>query len=199
MRLTKPLKALAFPPQTPPSQLTFGCTLRILAPLLYGIYRFQPTKNLQKTTKPSKNSKTNKKRNQTHLKHEEPLKTTQKHLNTSINFTKTHLKQKNKLPEAIEKQTPKLRSRSALETGPTPFRSRPQVSIGQIFHAVPDAAGGLPLDDYASILAWPGAEKEGVVVVVVVVVVVCFLMFSFCFHVYVYLFFPIFLSYLRLF
>ena len=27
------------------------------------------------------------------------------------------------------------------------------VSIGQIFHAVPDAAGGLPLDDYASILA----------------------------------------------
>ena len=30
------------------------------------------------------------------------------------------------------------------------------VSIGQIFHAVPDAAGGLPIDDYASILAWPG-------------------------------------------
>ncbi|CAE7513450.1 unnamed protein product [Symbiodinium natans] len=28
------------------------------------------------------------------------------------------------------------------------------VSIGQIFHAVPDAAGGLPLDDYASILAF---------------------------------------------
>lgn len=27
------------------------------------------------------------------------------------------------------------------------------VSIGQVFHAVPDAAGGLPLDDYASILA----------------------------------------------
>ena len=30
------------------------------------------------------------------------------------------------------------------------------VCIGQIFHAVPDAAGGLPLDDYASILAWTG-------------------------------------------
>ncbi|CAE7213718.1 unnamed protein product [Symbiodinium sp. KB8] len=28
------------------------------------------------------------------------------------------------------------------------------VSIGQVFHAVPDAAGGLPLDDYASILAF---------------------------------------------
>ncbi|CAK9073271.1 unnamed protein product [Durusdinium trenchii] len=28
------------------------------------------------------------------------------------------------------------------------------VSIGQIFHAVPDAAGGLPIDDYASILAF---------------------------------------------
>lgn len=28
------------------------------------------------------------------------------------------------------------------------------VGIGQIFHAVPDVAGGLPLDDYASVLAF---------------------------------------------
>lgn len=27
------------------------------------------------------------------------------------------------------------------------------VAIGQIFHAVPDLAGGVPIDDYASILA----------------------------------------------
>ena len=32
------------------------------------------------------------------------------------------------------------------------------VAIGQIFHAVPDAAGGVPIDDYASILALLGPK-----------------------------------------